>query len=171
MGPEVQDYSIDQWRQLINEANSSELSKREWCAKVGISEKQFYYWQSKIRKIDSQLLTPEESEQTVPEESEQTVSEESVQVVTEESAPVVAEEQSAFVEITISDSTPRPTTKIERPLPPAPARHRVKNATVPSYGMTFRPEMALQADNYQLLIGGNITETALRTVMKVLRNA
>ena len=37
--------------------------------------------------------------------------------------------------------------------------------------MTFRPEMALQADNYQLLIGGNITETALRTVMKVLRNA
>ena len=84
MGPEVQDYSIDQWRQLINEANSSELSKREWCAKVGISEKQFYYWQSKIRKIDSQLLTPEESEQTVPEESEQTVSEESVQVVTEE---------------------------------------------------------------------------------------
>ena len=37
---------------LIQECNSSGLTKREFCQQRGISEKSFYYW---LRKLRSQM--------------------------------------------------------------------------------------------------------------------
>ena len=58
------------WEKLIFEANSSGMSKIEWCRMHGISENQFYYWQKRVRdkaitKIQQQVecnaLSPQNS--------------------------------------------------------------------------------------------------------------
>lgn len=41
---------FQRWEALIYEANASGMKKKEWCSLHGIDEKQFYYWQRKIRK-------------------------------------------------------------------------------------------------------------------------
>ena len=33
-----------QWYEIVLEANSSSLSKKEWCRQNSISPKSFYYW-------------------------------------------------------------------------------------------------------------------------------
>ena len=46
----------EQWRQIVLEANGSSLTKKEVCRQNGIKEKQFYYWQRKIRRQESSRL-------------------------------------------------------------------------------------------------------------------
>ena len=45
-----------QWYEIILEANSSSLSKKEWCRQNSISPKSFYYWQRKFRQAESEKL-------------------------------------------------------------------------------------------------------------------
>ena len=45
-----------QWYEIILEANSSPLSKKEWCRQNSISLKSFYYWQRKFRQAESEKL-------------------------------------------------------------------------------------------------------------------
>lgn len=47
-------YRADTWAMLIQECNSSGLTKREFCQQRGISEKSYYYW---LRKLRSQMVT------------------------------------------------------------------------------------------------------------------
>ena len=46
------EYRAQTWAMLIQECNSSGLTKREFCQRRGISEKSFYYW---LRKLRSQM--------------------------------------------------------------------------------------------------------------------
>lgn len=46
----VQDIRLQQWSELINSANKSGLSRKEWLEQNGISKDAFYYWQRKVRK-------------------------------------------------------------------------------------------------------------------------
>lgn len=41
---------LDNWAHLIQECNSSGLSKKRWCEQNQVDEKQFYYWQRKVRE-------------------------------------------------------------------------------------------------------------------------
>ena len=45
-----------QWYEIVLEANSSSLSKREWCRQNNISTKSFYYWQRKLRQQEAEKL-------------------------------------------------------------------------------------------------------------------
>ena len=45
-----------QWYEIILEANSSSLSKKEWCRQNSISLKSFYYWQRKLRQKEAEKL-------------------------------------------------------------------------------------------------------------------
>ena len=45
-----------QWYEIVLEANSSSLSKKEWCRQNSISPKSFYYWQRKFRQAESEKL-------------------------------------------------------------------------------------------------------------------
>ncbi|WP_143321927.1 IS66 family insertion sequence element accessory protein TnpB [Clostridium sp. HBUAS56010] len=38
------------WTKLIKECLSSGLSKKQWCSQNQIDEKQFYYWQRRVRE-------------------------------------------------------------------------------------------------------------------------
>ena len=38
------------WTKLIQTCLSSGLSKRQWCLQNQVDEKQFYYWQRKLRE-------------------------------------------------------------------------------------------------------------------------
>ena len=49
MDQDSYDVRITKWESLIREANSSGISKTEWCQLHGISKYKFYYWQRKIR--------------------------------------------------------------------------------------------------------------------------
>jgi hypothetical protein len=44
------DNQLKHWKQLVDEAGSSTLSKKAWCRQKGINESTFYYWQRRIRK-------------------------------------------------------------------------------------------------------------------------
>ena len=37
------------WIDIIQAANNSSLSKRQWCEQNNINRRQFYYWQKKVR--------------------------------------------------------------------------------------------------------------------------
>lgn len=57
---------FNQWKQIVLEANGSSISKKEWCRQNGISEKQLYYWQRKIRHQEAEKLTNSDSEKVLP---------------------------------------------------------------------------------------------------------
>lgn len=40
---------LSHWAATIQECNNSGLSKRQWCQENDVNEKQFYYWQRRIR--------------------------------------------------------------------------------------------------------------------------
>ena len=42
----------EQWTSIINECLASGMNKTAWCRENGISEKQFFYWQRILRKLD-----------------------------------------------------------------------------------------------------------------------
>ena len=41
---------LQQWKEIIQAQLASGQSKRAWCQENGVSEKQFFYWQRRIRK-------------------------------------------------------------------------------------------------------------------------
>lgn len=45
----TQQIRLGQWAEIIKECNESPLTNREWCIQNGIDEKQYYYWQRKVR--------------------------------------------------------------------------------------------------------------------------
>ena len=49
MDQDTYDVRITKWESLIREANSSGISKTEWCRLHGISKYKFYYWQRKVQ--------------------------------------------------------------------------------------------------------------------------
>ena len=56
------EYRAQRWAMLIQECNSSGLTKREFCQQRGISEKSYYYW---LRKLRSQVAEATASPQLV----------------------------------------------------------------------------------------------------------
>ena len=49
MDKEVYKIRLEKWRKLIYEANTCGMKKKEWCRINGVSTKQFYYWQKRVR--------------------------------------------------------------------------------------------------------------------------
>ena len=139
------DLTIEEWRQVVQDANTTMLSKREWCLQAGISEKQLYYWQRKLREIDKQ----EQDMGSSPEETQ----EDSTFVVLplKVSSPEIA--SPSVVQIVAQQPAPEPSKPVE------------------AFPKPFIAEMAIQTERFQVLIGGNVSENALRTVMRVLRHA
>ena len=41
------------WRQIIDDAESSPLSVREWCRQKGIKPRKFYYWRSRLQELSA----------------------------------------------------------------------------------------------------------------------
>ena len=74
----------EQWRQIVLEANGTSLTKKEFCRQNGIKEKQFYYWQRKIRRQDAARFLEETSPAQV------------------ETSPVVSSCSSSFVALELS---------------------------------------------------------------------
>lgn len=56
---------LSNWTKLVQECNASGLPKKQWCAQNQVDEKQFYYWQRRVREevyalqtcTDSSLLS------------------------------------------------------------------------------------------------------------------
>ena len=53
------EYRAQTWAMLIQECNSSGLTKREFCQQRGISEKSFYYWLRKLRSHMAEAAGPQ----------------------------------------------------------------------------------------------------------------
>ncbi|MDD2294083.1 MAG: hypothetical protein PHD07_07755 [Bacteroidales bacterium] len=49
---------LAQWTSIISECNRSGMSKKSWITANNIDEKQFYYWQRRIRQEAIQELQP-----------------------------------------------------------------------------------------------------------------
>ena len=59
MGNVVQvrnEYRKQQWVQIIRECQSSGMSNKEYCRQQGISEKSYYYWLRKLRKVAAESI-------------------------------------------------------------------------------------------------------------------
>ena len=61
MDQTTKEIRTEQWRQIVLEANGTSLTKKEFCRQNGIKEKQFYYWQRKIRRQDAARFLTETS--------------------------------------------------------------------------------------------------------------
>ena len=83
----------EQWRQIVLEANGTSLTKKEFCRQNGIKEKQFYYWQRKIRRQDATRLLSEAALPPV------------------QSAPIVSPCSSSFVALDLLESEESPPTR------------------------------------------------------------
>ena len=44
--------SIEEWLQLLQDADNSDMTRKQWCEANGISLRRFYYWQQKFREHD-----------------------------------------------------------------------------------------------------------------------
>ena len=62
MDREVQEIRLEQWKKLIQDACSSDKTKKEWCQEHGFSEKRFYYWQRKVRRHALEKLPSEKAD-------------------------------------------------------------------------------------------------------------
>lgn len=40
---------LRRWTRIVEAANASNLSRSEWCKKMGITQNTFYYWQRRVR--------------------------------------------------------------------------------------------------------------------------
>ena len=49
---------LAQWTSIIRECNNSGMSKKSWMSANDIDEKQFYYWQRRVREEVIQELRP-----------------------------------------------------------------------------------------------------------------
>lgn len=47
---------LSQWALIIKECRASGMSVKSWCEQNDVSEKQFYYWQRKIKIISGEPL-------------------------------------------------------------------------------------------------------------------
>ena len=55
------------WIDAVYEANSSGMSKKDWCEMNGISTRSFYYWQDKVRRYLAETeLSDESAIDTIP---------------------------------------------------------------------------------------------------------
>ena len=119
---------IKHWIGVIHEANASGMTKRSWCELSGISIKQFYYWQKKVRDYTlAQTIPPSTMNQHDTSLSPAAVNERNLPVFCELPTPTGQKRLSAFV-----------------------------------------PELVLQGERFQLLIGNAVTEKTLSTVLSVL---
>lgn len=54
---------LARWQRLVYEANTSGMKKTEWCRINGVSTKQFYYWQKKVRAMALDEMTGENGQE------------------------------------------------------------------------------------------------------------
>ena len=52
-------YRLESWAQVIQAQQSSGMSKRAFCKKEGISERQFYYWLKRLRESLVETVEPQ----------------------------------------------------------------------------------------------------------------
>lgn len=53
---------LAQWTPIIQECRASRISVRKWCSQNQVNEKQFYYWQRRIRQeAHASLVKKEET--------------------------------------------------------------------------------------------------------------
>ena len=43
--------NAEYWRRIIDDAESSPLSVREWCKQKGIKPRKFYYWRNRLQEL------------------------------------------------------------------------------------------------------------------------
>ena len=136
MDKEVYKVRLDKWRKVIYEANTCGMKKTEWCRINGVSTKQFYYWQKRVRA------------QALEEMPAGTSAADAVQ------GDVPAAHLPSFVELR----------------PPVQSRSSYAcNVNAPG-DMSDTP-ITLSFKDCQLRIQGTVSESMLRMVVKVLRDA
>lgn len=52
-------YRMEQWRQIIQDCQKSGLSNNAYCEQHGISEKTYYYWLRKLRRVAMEQAAPQ----------------------------------------------------------------------------------------------------------------
>ena len=53
----AEEYRLSHWTGIMSEQQASGLSKKAYCASIGIHENIFYYWQRKLREVACTELT------------------------------------------------------------------------------------------------------------------
>ena len=142
MDQKVRKIREERWQELISEAISSGMTKREWCRLHGIRTRQFFYWQNKLRK--KALLTQETKQDAVP---------------TKTYSP--ENEEPGFLELTPPDETP---TAGMTTLAAHSGPERIPMESL-------KPELLLAYGGFQVLVGHEVEEDVLRKVIRVIKNA
>jgi putative transposase len=53
-------YHLSKWMPIVQECNNSGMTVKEWCLENKVSDKQFFYWQRRVRQeLCTSLQIPE----------------------------------------------------------------------------------------------------------------
>ena len=66
-------YRLENWAQVIQALQASGMSKRAFCQKERISERQFYYWLKRLRESLVDTVDPQLVELSAPGKQSQTL--------------------------------------------------------------------------------------------------
>ncbi len=66
-------YRLENWAQVIQAQQASGMSKRAFCQKERISERQFYYWLKRLRESLVDTVDPQLVELSAPGKQSQTL--------------------------------------------------------------------------------------------------
>lgn len=137
------DLRAKEWRQVVLEANNSDIPKRQYIREHHLSENSLYYWQRRFRK------------EAVAEKTD---------------LPVVSSSLTAAVEKTDAAGLQN-SSFIEVSVPSVPASsdddgsHRSSADSAPSW------DMLLQHGGYSLYLNNSVSEKCLNTVLRMISHA
>lgn len=80
---------LEHWTKLLNECYNSGMTKKAWCEENGVSAKQFFYWQRRVRAAAYEQSRGSD-----------------LPAVVEETAGITEQKQVPFAEITLAAPEP-----------------------------------------------------------------
>lgn len=139
------DLRVEKWRQIILEANNSDIPKIQYMREHNLSENSFYYWQRFFRK---EAIENGTALSAIPQN----------QPVNERSA-APGQQVSSFIEVTAPS--------VPDPAPSAPAAP----CTVPDSEPDSSWTMMLRHGDYSLYLDNSVSEKCLKTVLRAIPHA
>ena len=130
-----------QWYEIVLEANSSSLSKKEWCRQNGVSLDILYYWQHKLREQDAEAIKDQPGQDVPP-------------------VPVVSSHKNVPANPPFVDVTQQTADQINS-----------SEESLQAVRQSFIPELVLREGKFQLLIGSTPTKKTFSMVLKAIADA
>ena len=135
--------TIELWKKLVADADSSGLSKSEWCRRNNKTLKQLNYWRHRLVELSAEKIPGKDDMGAEPVSPDR--------------------ETGKFIEMSIADDL------TEDHYAPKPAKTSLTRS-VSRYAES-QPEIRIETSSFSIYVRNGVHEETLRMVLKVAANA